>query len=192
MVGPGSTRLLSRSRWRDRLIVRGASDADLVYRFPVRCTHTLVQRYELPLHRRQLPRQRFDHFFVKQCQSLTEVNLALHLACRPNRNPEKPRKVSSGGSTAAFGDVRRDRHRRRSHLSCEPESLASRQERCRLVDTDGKIDAVLPDRKLPEVLHKPAPTMHRSAREPLRPGEPTPPVMRPITYHLPPNTGGTR
>lgn len=70
---------------------------------------------------------------VEHAESTCCHNLALTLTCRTSRNREKTRHVSVGVASAAFCDVRWDRHRCSSKLLSQTESLINWELRCRCV-----------------------------------------------------------
>ena len=141
-----------------------------------------MEAYQTPLERVDRLQELGGRVGVQKAETIDHVDLALDLAGGTDGNAEESRHVSRTGASAAFGDIRRDRDSGRPDLSPEPVSLAGRKVLGRGVYGGGERDAVVPDSKSTEVLHKVSSTIHQRIMEDPRSPDP---AISPTTYHLP-------
>jgi len=100
-------------------------------------------------------------------ESDSELDLALQLTCRPNRDPQESRQLFLGSSARTLGDVRADRYDGRSHLSYQPESFPRWKSLRQAIDGRPECDAVSPNIEPPEITHPYLSNRPRRRAEPL-------------------------
>ena len=114
---------------------------------------------------------------IHESKTRGELELALQLTARADRDFEEPGHFGRPSSTATLRDVGADRSCRAAKLRNQTKQLGSRKGRGKSVYLDGKVLCVKPDPQLPKILQV-RDAYHRR----LRLGTPSTPRS---TYHLP-------
>lgn len=82
-----------------------------------------------------------------------ELDLALQLTCRPNRDPQESCQLFRGSSARTLCDVRADGYDGGSHLGHQPESFPRWKSLRQAIDGLPECDAVSPNIEPPEITH---------------------------------------
>jgi len=82
-----------------------------------------------------------------------KVDLTIEFAQRSKSDSEEPNEFLARPPTRTFCDIRRDRHRRRSHLRGQAVSLLPGEVQSESIDLLPQDDAVLPHHETPKVAH---------------------------------------
>jgi len=97
--------------------------------------------------------------WLRHPQTDRKLELAVQLGKRANGDAKKAGELLRGSSPGAFGNVRADRDRGRSHLARKPEQFGARESTRCLVHVSRQLNAVMPYVETTEVMHA-----HRSNR----------------------------